>query len=86
MASITWAGTSGSVLDEDHPSNGQANSGESIERGLKDIKADEVIASRTGDVLGRHTMLKADHFPSELLVAYIVRLALLVMAHSLVLS
>ena len=28
------------------------------------IKADEVISSRSGQVLLRHTVLKADHFPA----------------------
>ena len=28
--------------------------------------AEEVISNRGGDVLIKHTVLKADHFPSEL--------------------
>lgn len=32
--------------------------------GLNAYKPEEVIASRTGDVLIKHTVLKADHFPS----------------------
>ena len=30
-----------------------------------DKKAEQVIANRSGDVLIKHTVLKADHFPSE---------------------
>lgn len=31
--------------------------------GRPDVSAEEVVASRMGDVLLRHTILKEDHFP-----------------------
>jgi hypothetical protein len=33
--------------------------------GLGGPEPEEVIANRCGDVLIKHTVLKADHFPSE---------------------
>ena len=30
-----------------------------------EIDAEEIIANRAGEVLLKHTVLKADHFPSE---------------------
>nr|ABU52970.1 hypothetical protein [Dunaliella viridis] len=44
---------------------GQARSNTVILEGGAGAPPEEVIASRAGEVLIKHTVLKADHFPSE---------------------
>ncbi len=48
--------------DEEHlkytPGEYRADTG-----GRPDVSAEEVVSTRSGDVLLRHTILKSDHFP-----------------------